>query len=402
MKARSLLSAGEVASLYADIGLRLDRMGIETQPEVAARVLQLCSDPEAGLREFGAVIKPDPGLTGRLLHLANSAFFAQVKPVTTLDRACVLLGRERLKAVVLGFYLSRASAADPNHLLSRRIWGESVFRACLSAELARRICPALASEAFVIGLMMDAGIPLLHRLLGPPVEDILASHPPTRQARIEFETLPYTHVDVVTALVRRWKLPEILARPIERHHSDPGDDPNREPVRMLHRLAFYVGAVQLDVGYLPANPAPLSMLAQRVLNVDAQQLTHIVRYAAAEYGAMAEVFRDTADVIGNLSELAENAHQQLVSIIDATLCTQMRAESAVTLFVVAGHKVEIEILPDGSAVAYLRDDAGSRIVSYTFQPGDHSLKTMFEALGVEGVSQEQAEPLDTYLRTRAA
>src|SRR5205085_4261819 len=131
-----------------------------------------------------------------ILRLANCAFFAQRQPITNLDRSCVLLGVDRLKSVALGFYLSRAAAGDPRQSLSRRIWGQSVYRACLSAELARQLAPTRAAESFIIGLLLDAGIPLVARLLGRPALAILHNDdPPARQFKAESDHLPFTHVD---------------------------------------------------------------------------------------------------------------------------------------------------------------------------------------------------------------
>src|SRR5690606_18605990 len=89
MKPRSTLTAAEIDALMADLGRRLEGVGVETQPEVAAKVLSLVSDPNSGLRQFAEVIKADPALSGRMLRLANSALFAQYEPVTNLERACV-------------------------------------------------------------------------------------------------------------------------------------------------------------------------------------------------------------------------------------------------------------------------------------------------------------------------
>src|SRR5689334_2751536 len=105
MKPRSELSGAEVDDLLGALEGRLHTVGIESQPEVAARIVELVSDPDAGLRQYADVVRADAALSGRLLRLANSAFFAQREPVTSLDRACVLLGLDRLKAVSLGFQL---------------------------------------------------------------------------------------------------------------------------------------------------------------------------------------------------------------------------------------------------------------------------------------------------------
>jgi HD-like signal output (HDOD) protein len=146
MKPRSALTPPEVVELQAEIDRRLTGLGLPTQPAVAARILALVANPDAGLKQYADVLRHDAALTGRLLRLANSAYFAQIKPVTTIERSCVLLGLERLKAVSLGFYLSRAAATDPNHVLSRRVWTQSVLRACLAAEMARVTCPGYSAD----------------------------------------------------------------------------------------------------------------------------------------------------------------------------------------------------------------------------------------------------------------
>ena len=41
-------------------------------PHLATEVLNLANDPEASLRTIGGLLARDPGLTARVLHLANS------------------------------------------------------------------------------------------------------------------------------------------------------------------------------------------------------------------------------------------------------------------------------------------------------------------------------------------
>lgn len=405
MKTRNKLTAGEVDALILELERRLHGVGVESQPEVAAKVINLVSDPGAGLRDYANVIKADPALAGRLLRLANSAFFAQRQPVSNLDRACVLLGLGRLRAVSMGFYLSRAAAADAGHRLSRRIWGEGVYRACLATELAHCLCPSLASEAFIAGLMIDAGIPVMVKLQGEKALKIAeAGLPPSKQFRAEFETLPFTHVDVAAALVRRWRLPEPLAKPIERHHTQPAEGARPDPVHALHRITYYVGALHLDGACKPAEPAPLPLTAERTLGLTTAQLTQIVRKAADEYGAMCELFREVADTVGDIAEMVDIVQQQLVEMMDQSLMDQFRSESRASggCFRIADRSVEIESGQDELAVAYLNDTEGNRLLSYTFDPGQETAQQVFEALGLEGVTPQDRDDLDTYLRSLAA
>jgi HD-like signal output (HDOD) protein len=386
---------------------RLDGSGLAVQPEVAVRILNLVCDQEAGLREFADAIRTDATLTGRLLRLANSAFFAQRQPVSSIDRACVLLGLDRLKAVSCGFYLSRAANVGAATALSRRVWGESLLRACLASELARAASPGLVAEAFVVGLMVDAGVPLLARWIGPAAEEILAGGAtgagPGEQFRMEFEALPYTHVDVVTAMLQCWKLPDLIARPIERHHSEPGSRARGEPVHQLHRLAYCVGALRLDAS--GEQPAPAMGEADgMLLSVERAALAEAVQRAVREFTGMREMFRDLAALTGDVGAIADRAQQQLITLMDETMVAQLRRESrgAPACFSISGHRVEIEIVEDGQAVAYLNDTRGRRLLSHAFRPGEQDARGVLDALGIEHRVEDLSRDLEMYLRSLAA
>jgi HD-like signal output (HDOD) protein len=404
MKPRSTLNAAEASALVEQLQRRLEGAGLATQPEVAVRILNLVSDPDSGMRDYADVIKSDAMLSGRLLRLANSAFFAQRQPVSSLERACVLLGLERLKAVSLGFYLSRSAAADTNADLSRRIWGESLFRACLMSELTRPIAPALVPEAFVVGLMLDAGVPLLVKWLGAPAAAIFdQERSPASQFRQEFRTLPFTHVDVGAAMARRWRLPEALARPIERHHAEPCSPPRPEPVHQLHRLAYCVGMLRLDV-FNDGASLKMGPVAERVLGVNGVTVGDAVRRALHEHDVMRDMFRDVAAFPGDMAFIADRAHQQLVEVLDNSMISQLRHESRdePETFSIAGHRVDVETIERGQVVAYLSDSNGCRLMSHTFDPAEQDFRMVMEALGLEIEPDDQSKELETYLRSLAA
>lgn len=407
MKARALLSAADVDALYGAIDKKLDSIGLETQPQVASRVLKLVSDPQSGLRQYADVIKSDPAISGRLLRLANSAYFAQRQPVTNLERACVLLGLERLKAISLGFYLSRAASTDAGSALSRRVWGEGVYRAALAAEIARETCPGYAPEAFVIGLMLDVGMVISYKLIGPKYGQMLEEQKtPTRQYKEEFQTLEFTHVDVAAALMRRWRLPEILARPIERHHTAPVAvaTTGTDPLQKLQRVAYYVGSLQLETSHQPRETAPMPMTAERVLGLRPERLSEIVQRSTGEYNAMSELFRDTAAALENVAAVADQVQCQLIEMIDGTMAKQFHEETSggPERFAINGQNVEIEIGGPEHATAYLSDSTGKRLLSHSFVPGKDRAEMVLEALGLDDVSRDDAMVLTEYLRSLAA
>lgn len=404
-KARCELTADEVVELHKQLDLRLSQIGIATQPAVAARIVELVADPAAQVQDYSKAIRTDPALTGRLLRLVNSAFFAQTQPVTSLDRACTLLGIERLRSFALGFYLSRTATTDPSERYSRRVWGESVMRACLASELARRLFPILTSEAFVVGLMLDAGLPLMSRLVGPAFDAIAGrDEPPTRQFVLEFRSLPFTHVDVIKVLATRWKLPDLLMRPLEWHHTAPGDSARTDRVYRLQRVAYYVGAVRLDPqSGDPTETAPLSTIAGRVLGVDTAGLESSVKKAIGEYRSSLSVFGDVAEGIDSPEDLSLRVHQQLVEVMESAIEGALRAESkAAPRLSIGGFTIELAAQSDGKATASIIDSNGNALLTHRFERAGASAETIAHAMGLEAATPTELQQFGEGVRAIAA
>lgn len=409
MKARKLLSATELHERREFLSRQLESIGLETQPQVAIKILELNGDPKAQLKDYAGVVKTDPALSGRLLKLANSAMFAQRKPVTSLDRACLLLGLERLKAISLGFQLGRAAAAAGQQELSRKVWGQNVFRACVASESAKVMAPSQASEAFVVGLMMDAGIPLMARLIGPEYMSMYEmARTPAMLYAMEFENLPYTHVDVMCAMGMRWRLPDVLLQPIAWHHMVAGETRRAEGPHRLHQIAYGVGMVSVPSGSTkPANEedarnAGLGAL-QRLLGIGREDAELVLTRAVAEYGVTSDMFSGIAQSLGSVDDLAERVHLELVEAFDtlagATLVEQERA--APQRFVFGEQRVEIAVDEAKKGVACLLDSGGHRLMTYRFDPKNISVRELFDSLGMEDQGSD-TKPLEEYLRRLAA
>lgn len=415
MKIRALLTAAEIAPLQEWLGDRLDRVGVESQPELVAKILELTSNQNAQLQDYAKIIKTDPGLSGRLLKLSNSALFAQRRPVTSIDRACLLLGVERLKSISLGFHMSRAAAAGCAagvKAIGREVWGQSVMRACVAAELARFSAPQHAAEAFVIGLMMDSGVPLMMRLIGDEYAPLYENAgTPGRLYRREFETLPYTHVDVVSALTRKWRLPELLARPIELHHSKPPEIKRDEPLYRLHRVAYVVGLIELGPvgraldpsGILTAQSPGLASAA-RIMGLQANEIDAVVRRSVTEYGASIDLFESIAGRIGNVDSLMELVGMGLVNALDAAVEESVRTESSrlPERFLVGGRAIEVARENDREAIAFLFDSRGQRLMVHRFPLQQTSADLLLSALGVAPEPGDDARLVEEFLKRLAA
>ena len=166
MKPRSELTAREVDELITSLTTRLGDTTVPSLPQVAIKIIDLVGNPDSTIKQFGEVISGDQALTGRLLRMANSAAFAQRKSVSSVERAMVLLGLERLKALALGFHLSKAAAADDSAIGFRSMWTQSLFRGCVAMKITEKIKKENSCEAGVFGFMCYAGVPSMPGLGG--------------------------------------------------------------------------------------------------------------------------------------------------------------------------------------------------------------------------------------------
>ena len=408
-KPREHLSALEIAELRQNLACRLEDIGVQSQPQVALKILELIRKPNSQLKDFAALVGNDPALSGRLLKLANSAFFAQRKPVTSLDRACPLLGVERLKTMSLGFHLSRAAASDPAATLSRVVWGQSVFRACLAAEMARHTAPRLSAEAFIIGLLMDAGLALMPRMAGDGFQRLWDSGlTPARLHRAELAELPCGHVDVAAALALSWKLPDILRVPISEHHTPPSVPVSTEPVARLHAIAYTVGLIDLSptadggVEATTERNGPTMRAIERVLSLEPGTVPQIVLKAASECSASKDIFKDVAASMTIDDALLERVQNGIIDAIDGLLVQTIASDSPGRVpgasFRLGGEHVELHRGNDGAISAYLYDSQGEKLLTHVFQPKDHSSKALREALALDPHPEDELEAIDTFLK----
>jgi len=408
MKIRRTLTAAEVTELHTDLERRLDAIGIPSQPEVVLKLLSLSSNRDAQLNDFAKVIKTDPAISGRVLKLSNSAIFGQRKPVSSLERACVVLGLERLKAVSLGFQLSRAAAKAKNQALSRQVWGQSVMRGCIAAEAARHLAPSLEAEAFVIGLMLDAGVPLMPMLVGDSYEAHYAQATSPRMLfNLEYENLPFTHVDVMAAMAKKWKFPDLLAKPLERHHTRPPEPPRDEPVARLHRIAFVAGTIQLSATEPPTAPevdGPVSLRSLAgLLNASTDEAKEIVARCVMEYDAAFSIFSEIASGLGDPAVLVERVQAGLVRVLDSSIEAELlkEAELAPRRLTLAGQSVELLPQEDGTTAACLFDGHGRPLLRHRFPHEPVDARLVCETLGIQNPSADELAALDLALRRAA-
>lgn len=369
------MSGREVADLHERLSRKLGDSSLPTLPEVALRIMELVSNERSTIDQFAEVIQSDQALTGRLLRLANSAHYAQRKPVTSLNRTMVLIGMDRLKAMALGFHLSKAAAADDSAFGFKRQWTVSLFRAWFALRLAERFDKSISGEAFIIGLMSDSGVPMMPRLAGEQYAELVTPEmPPALRLKNEFEHFEFTHVDVAAVLCRLWRFPSVLAKPICLHHSPARPveetDGSYDGPSLLHAIAYFAGSLPLspENSDLPASiaEAGFAELGEHLFGLSAAEVEQILLDSGKDFTATRDMFSHIVDRSMSVDAILQKANHYLGDSVNS-LCEESlqheRLLGEVLRFEAGGLQLEMERAVDQLVTVYINDAAGKRLLS---------------------------------------
>ncbi len=201
------LVAGEVRELLA-------------MPEVYLKVQALVNDYEATLDDFTEVVQADPGITSRILQMANSAFFGYGRKVDSIPFAINLMGISQLHDLVLATSVTSAFSALPGADIDfSRFWRESIHTGILARLLANERGLRDSERLFVAGLLHNVGHLILNLRRPVSLQDAqdaaLVEQQPLYEA--ERDRLGFHYGDVGAAWMECWLFPDSLVCACRQH-----------------------------------------------------------------------------------------------------------------------------------------------------------------------------------------
>jgi HD-like signal output (HDOD) protein len=262
------------------------------------RVMAALTNPEIGASDLGALLRTQPGLSARVLRVANSPYYGQPRAITSVDRAVVVLGLNAVRGIAAAACFDRAAGhGSPQQALDiPSVVRHSLATGIVAESIARLAHPTLAAEAFIAGLLHNFGIFVQVAMDRPGIEAMIAARKAgdRRDMRVlEAERAAVGHEACVAALFEAWQLPNSLIAAARDHH-DPmaAAEPHRLLATMVHvsaQLALENGtAFSLEVEACVRAPALLDYL--RLAEAD---LSGITRELPSRLSALLGALRDS-------------------------------------------------------------------------------------------------------------
>lgn len=186
----------------------LDQPGkLPAIPKIMQKLIDSFSDENVTIDEIALLLNADPVLSGKLMRLANSAYFHVSRTIGTVDDALRMLGFVMVRNLVLGNGMVAAFRSTPGMDLSQ-FWRYNLYTACASRWLAGS-ADANTDEAFTVGLLhgigqlqMHAGMPAAMASLDKQMHVLAAG-----RARFEKQRLGFHYGDVAAELAKIWRFP---------------------------------------------------------------------------------------------------------------------------------------------------------------------------------------------------
>jgi HD-like signal output (HDOD) protein/phage FluMu protein Com len=233
-------------------------------PHIILKAKEIIADPSSSLKDLASVIETDQAIVARVLTLANSAYYGISGMVSSIQHASILLGQKTLAELI--------TISASSRLLNRRLkgykiepadmWKHSLAVAFGSRIIADRVDPDLLDDAFVAGLLHDAGKIILDPHIAERRMKFVAFLKDGQKSILdaEIETLGFDHAEIMSRATRFWRFPETQSTAIRFHHL-----PSLSEGHQLAHIIYLADCIAKSAGFITTGgksvtePAPAAL-----------------------------------------------------------------------------------------------------------------------------------------------
>lgn len=194
---------------------------------VAVKLQQLLATRSFEIDDVIELISEDQSLSGRLLKVANSSYYAGLTKIATIKDAIIRLGAQEIAnmAMMASQFEFYNSSNETLNRMMQNLWGHALACAVGAKWLTRKAgYPGMAAEAFMGGLMHDIGSLALLKVL----DDIIKSNKTSVffTDQLINEIVDAMHSEVGFKLMQTWNFPDFYCDIAKSHHSEEYDQSN--------------------------------------------------------------------------------------------------------------------------------------------------------------------------------
>lgn len=205
-------------------------------PKVIFDVTKLLNAGEPSAHALSGVIIKDPGLTTKLLAIANSPLYGIKRKVSSLEFAILVLGFQEIKNIVTALSIADSfKIASDKNFSPLDFWIHSMVTGSAAKGISQHLGFDFGSDAFVAGALHDMGILVIHKFFNPEFQEIASAD---NILKAEYDILGMSHQETGRYLAEKWQLPLSLCDALLYHHRPSESQKNAEFVSVIHLVDY--------------------------------------------------------------------------------------------------------------------------------------------------------------------
>lgn len=265
-------------------------------PGVFIRINEMIESQDSTASEIGTVLSQDPGLTARLLRIANSPFYGLSKEVDSVSRAITIIGTQRLRDLVLATCAVEAFEGIPNELITMDdFWSHSLYCALISKHLAEEAGIRESDSLFIAGLLHDIGELVMFREFPEKSQQALLREldkdDDPNMALSEKEIIGFDHAELGGAMVAHWNLPAVFVEPVSLHHRPKEATEFPQHTAIVHIANTLAVLAELNTLKIEETDAPpIDPDAWQIAGVTPDAVKPVLDAVRAEFETMRSLF----------------------------------------------------------------------------------------------------------------
>lgn len=228
-------------------------------PKVLLTLRRLLAQPDATIESISDVINVEPGLSARVVRMANSAHFGGRTRVESVMEAIQRVGLKGVQELVTYAVASRLVGQPLNayHMSAQKLWQRAVACAMAAGALAER-ADVDRDDAYTSGLMHGLGLLVIDRHASQQrrARVFESSGYPLDFAPAERDWLGFSHAEAGAALLDLWAFPAPIAA-VVRYQLEPENAPEHRQLAMILATARWARSLFcVPEEKIPNLPAP--------------------------------------------------------------------------------------------------------------------------------------------------
>lgn len=254
-------------------GLVAQLQDLPPAPRVLHTLQRLIATPDTTIERLAGVVTLEPGLSARVVRMANSAHFRRGERIETIDEAIQRIGIDGVHELVT-YAVASQLVGQPlatYRLDAQSLWSRAVACAIAAATLAEH-AGMDRSDAYTVGLMHGLGLVAIDRHAAQSEDGgsrrLASAGYPEDFAPAERAWLGFSHAEVGAALLELWGFPNWVVMPVHFQLRPDQAPAEHRPLSMMLATARWARTLLcVPDEIIPELPSPL-WLEEAGLKID--------------------------------------------------------------------------------------------------------------------------------------